>query len=74
MNTLYIINIILTKAKWSLADTNLAKNLFFIKRDYECLIELFEKSENLSYTMSHEYNDLVTTDFGIYFGTVFNFI
>ena len=43
----------------------LTENLLIIIRDYECLIELFEKSENLSYTRLHEYNDLTTTDFGI---------
>ena len=57
--------LLVAKAKESLMDPNLTKNLLSIKRDYEPLIGLVENSEKTRYNMVSAYNDLMEVNFGV---------
>ena len=57
--------LLVTNVKDALLNYNLTANLLSIKRDYECLIHLVNRSEKTSSNILSAYDDLTMTDFGI---------
>jgi len=57
--------LLVIKAKEALLDCNLAANLLSIKRDYECVIQLVDRSEKTTYNILSAYQDLTMINFGV---------